>query len=106
MGGNMVNMMKNSWVPVASFALALALSAIAGNQHHPLFARQSSGSTGCECKFKVLSQTGKVEWKTEGKKNPVLVKLKLDYSATVCVSSEPPGLFWSANWKATNLLIT
>src|SRR5262245_1400331 len=98
--------MKSSLIPVGSFCLAVALSLFSGDGTRPVVARQSGGGTGCECKFDIMSQSGFLQWTTESATSPVLKSVFLTNSVTVCRSSDPQGLSWNAEWKATNLTIT
>jgi hypothetical protein len=97
--------MKGSLIPIGSFALAVALGLLSGGLNRPVVARQSTGGTGCECKFDIMSQTGFISWKTQSLTTPPLSSVFIENSVTVCTSSDPASLGWNAEWTATNLTI-
>ncbi|HEX7898062.1 MAG TPA: hypothetical protein VF950_09905 [Planctomycetota bacterium] len=98
--------MKSLWIPLGSFVLAVALSALSGSSR-PVSARQSGGTSGCECKLKIMSQRGGLSWATinAAPSSDALKSLSISNSAVLCVSSTTPNDKWTAKWTATNIFI-
>jgi len=99
--------MKSLWIPLGSFALAVALSVFAGGRA-PLSARQSGNPSGCECKLEILQQSGTLNWNTSSAVGDLITKLNVKNGASLCVASDKPGGAdkWTAKWTATNIHIT
>ena len=99
--------MKGLWIPLGSFVLAVALSALSGSTR-PVSARQSANQSGCECKLEILQQSGTVTWNTSSAISDLITKLSVKNGASLCVSSNKQGGGdkWTAKWTATNIHIT
>lgn len=97
--------MRNTLIPVLSFLLALLLSMVTSGTPRMAVARQSTGTTGCECRFNIMKQSAELTWGGKGH-SLKLAHIAMQASVDVCTSSDPQGQAWSAQWSATNLSVT